>query len=276
MRSLRRSAIAREGYAGWYDPAVEIVERHTEVAGLETHWRQAGGVPILYVHGVPTASWDWEPFLTRAGGVAPDLPGFGRSAKPGNFDYSIPGYDRFLEAFCTQAGLERFSLVVHDWGGVALALAERFPERIERLVLFSTVPLMPGFRWHRVARAWRTPVIGELTMGFTTRWAFRRALPPEMADRAYDDFDQGTQRAVLRLYRSAPAETLARHGERLGDLRSPALILWPTDDPWISADFGERYAQALGGETELELTDGGHWSWIERPGLVERVARFLD
>jgi pimeloyl-ACP methyl ester carboxylesterase len=255
--------------------AVEIVERHTEVAGLETYWRLAGAAPILYVHGVPTASWQWEPFLMRTGGVAPDLPGFGRSAKPGNFDYSIPGYDRFLEAFCAQARLERFSLVVHNWGGVALALAQRFPERIERLVLFSTVPLLPGFRWHRVARAWRTPVIGELTMGFTTRWAFRRSMPRALADRAYADFDQGTQRAILRLYRSAPAETLARHGEQLGDLRCPALILWPTDNPYIPAEFGERYAQALGGQTALELTEGGHWSWLERPELLERAARFL-
>jgi pimeloyl-ACP methyl ester carboxylesterase len=70
-------------------------------------------------------------------------------------------------------------------------------------------------------------------------------------------------------------EALARHGERLGDLRSPALILWPKDDPWISAEFGERYAEALGGETELNFTDGGHWSWLDRPELVERAARFL-
>ncbi len=114
---------------------MEIVERHTEIDGLEVHWRQAGDAPILYLHGVPTASWEWEALLARTGGVAPDLPGFGRSAKPGDFDYSIPGYDRFLEAFCEHVGLERLSLVVHDWGGVGLAFAQRFPERIERLVV---------------------------------------------------------------------------------------------------------------------------------------------
>jgi pimeloyl-ACP methyl ester carboxylesterase len=255
---------------------VEIVERHTEVDGVEVHWRQAGDAPILYVHGVPTASWDWEPLLARAGGVAPDLPGFGRSAKPGDFDYSIPGYDRFLERFCEHAGLERISLVVHDWGAAALAFAQRRPERIERLVLFSSVPLLPGYRWHRVARAWRTPVLGELLMGFTTRFGFRRSLPREIADRAYDDFDQGTQRAVLRLYRSAPPEVLARHGQRLGELRCPALILWPSDDPYIGPEFGARYAEALGGEPELEMSEGGHWTWLGRPALLERAAAFLD
>jgi pimeloyl-ACP methyl ester carboxylesterase len=143
-------------------------------------------------------------------------------------------------------------------------------------VLTACVPFLPGYRWHRVARAWRTPLIGELTMGFTTRLGFRRGLPPEIADRAYDDFDHGTQRAILRLYRSAPPEVLARHGERLGELRCPALLPWPERDPYIGAEFGERYAEALGGEVELERVDAGHWPWLDRPELVERVAYFLS
>jgi pimeloyl-ACP methyl ester carboxylesterase len=261
--------------AGWYEPAVEIGERRADVAGLETQVLVAGDAPVLYVHGVPAAGWSWEPFLARAGGVAPDLPGFGRTAKRGDFDYSIPGYDRWLEAFCDELGLDRFSLVVHDWGGLALALAQRQPERIDRLVLFSCAPLLPGYRWHRVARVWRTPVLGELAMGFATRGAFRRELPREIADRAYDEFDHATQRAVLRLYRSAPPEVLEQNGRRLGELRCPALVLWATDDPYIAASFGQAYADALGGEVELELTDGGHYTWLGRPELVERVERFL-
>jgi pimeloyl-ACP methyl ester carboxylesterase len=255
-------------------PRVEIAERRAGVAGLEVCWRQAGDAPIVYLHGVPTASWDWEPFLARTGGVAPDLPGFGGSAKPGDFDYSIPGYDAFLEAFCAHLGLDRFILVMHDWGVVGLALAQRRPDLVERIVLTACVPLLPGYRWHRVARAWRTPLLGELTMGFTTRRGFRRSLPAEVADRAYDDFDHGTQRAILRLYRSAPAEALARYGEGLGGLRCPALVLWPTRDPYIGAEFGRRYADALGGDPELEMVEAGHWPWLGRPEVVERVARF--
>ena len=255
--------------------SVEIAGRRSEVAGLEVFRRQSGDAPILYLHGVPTASWDWEPFLACTGGVAPDLPGFGSSAKPGDFAYSIPGYADFLEAFCADAGLDRFALVMHDWGGVGLALAQRRPELVERIVLTGCVPLLPGYRWHRVARAWRTPVVGELAMGFSTRFAFRRSLPPQIADRAYDNFDHGTQRAILRLYRSAPPEVLAAHGERLGELRCPALVMWPTRDPYIGAEFGRRYADALGGEVELEEVDAGHWPWLDRPGMIDRVKAFL-
>jgi pimeloyl-ACP methyl ester carboxylesterase len=246
------------------------------VGGIETHWLQAGEAPILYLHGVPTASFDWLPLLERTGGVAPDLPGFGRSGKPADFDYSIHGYDRWLESFTADVGLERFSLVVHDWGGVGLALAQRFPERVEKLVMFSCLPLLPGYTWHRVARGWRTPLVGELLMGFSTRRAFRRSLPTTIADRAWDCFDHGTQRAILKLYRASPPETLAGAGERLADIHCPTLILWPTNDPYVGQEFGSRYSEALGAEAELELVDAGHWSWHERPELVGRAAGFLS
>jgi pimeloyl-ACP methyl ester carboxylesterase len=264
---------------------VEIVERTSQVDGREVHWRQAGESPVLYVHGVPTGSWDWIPFLERTGGIAPDLPGFGNSAKPGDFDYSIAGYDRFLEAFCAAVGLERLSLVVHDWGGVGLAFAQRFPERIDRLVMFSSVPFLPGYRWHRVARVWRRPLLGELFMGLATKLGLKLQsresnvtpgpLPDEFIDEAWRHFDHGTQRAILRLYRSAPEHVLARAGERLGELCCPTLILWPEKDPYIGPEFGPAYADALGGPTKLEMVEAGHWSWLDRPELIDRTGQFL-
>ncbi len=254
---------------------MEIAERTIQVAGLDVHVRQAGDAPILYLHGVPTHSYDWVPFLERFGGIAPDLPGFGRSAKPGDFDYSIAGYDAFLEELAAELGLDRLTLVMHDWGSVGLAFAQRLPERIERMALFPVVPFVPGYRWHRVARGWRTPGVGELLMGFSTRRAFRRELPRELADAAWETFDHGTQRAILKLYRASPPDVLARAGERLGEVRAPTLILWAKDDPYLPAEFGERTADALGGEVELEPVEGGHWTWHGRPELVGRVGDFL-
>src|SRR4051794_3636722 len=149
-------------------------ELSDEVAGVTVTWRESEprtGAPPLYVHGVPSDGDDWLPFLERTGGYAPDLPGFGRSGKPADFDYTIEGYTTFLEAFLDHVGVDRFSLVVHDWGAAALPLAERTPGRVERLVIVNAVPLLPGYRWHTIARIWRTPVAGELFMGSFPRFA---------------------------------------------------------------------------------------------------------
>jgi len=112
-------------------------------------------------------------------------------------------------------------------------------------------------------------------MGVTTHWGFRRELPRELADPAWEAFDHGTQRAILKLYRASPPELLAKAGERLGDISAPALILWPEDDPYVGANFGQAHADALGGETTLEMVRGGHWTWLQNPTLIDRATGFL-
>ena len=270
-----------------------IVERHDDVAGVPALWREApppGGTtdaaPVLYLHGNPTDGDDFLPFLARTGGIAPDLPGFGRSSKASTFDYSIDGYTTFLEAFVGHLGFERFSLAVHDWGAVGLVLAQRMPARIERLCVINSTPLLPGYRWHRWARLWRTRFVGELAMGLTNRFMLRRALreafverkadADALAERAWARFDHGTQRAILRLYRSAPPEVLEAAGRGLGKGEAPALGSWGEEDPYAGARFAHAYAEALGGPARVEIVAGaGHWPWLERPELVEQVASFL-
>ena len=259
---------------------MDIIEHRAEVAGIETFWRQAGDAPILYVHGNPNNSDLWLPFLERTGGVAMDLPGFGRSAKPADFGYSIDGYGDWLDAFRRALGWERYRMLVHDWGSIGLELAQRDPERVERLVIVNAVTFLPGYRWHRFARIWRTPVLGELFQGSTTKWGLRRFLPgmpDDFIDSIWDHYDHGTQRAVLKLYRSSPPAALARAGDRLGTIRCPALVLWGADDPYLPARFAHAYGEALGGETHVEVVDGaGHWPWIGRPEVLARLTDYLE
>jgi pimeloyl-ACP methyl ester carboxylesterase len=241
--------------------------------------------PILYLHGNPVGSWIWRPFLERTGGIAPDLPGFGRSAKPPDFDYSLPGYADYLEGFVDDSGLDRFSLVVHDIGAiVGLVFAQRVPERIDRLVIANHAPLLPGYRWHRFARIWRTPVVGELSMATMTEFAFRRSLrpsnvnglPDDFVDRAWAELDGDTKRAILRLYRSMPEAEMVREGNGLDRIRCATLVVWSTEDPYIGAEFGPAYADALGGEVETEVYENaGHWLWLDRPEVIDRVVAFV-
>jgi pimeloyl-ACP methyl ester carboxylesterase len=275
-----------------YPRRVPAVEDHSaELGELPIFWRSAPApedtptsvAPTLYLHGVPTNSDDWLPFLRRTGGLAPDLPGFGRSGKPGYLKYTIDEYADFIERFLDLVEVERVRMLVHDWGAVGLAFAQRHPERVERLVVTNAVTFLPGYRWHRTARLWRTPGVGELVMGATTRWALRRStreatasgepLPEAFLDTVLDHFDQGTQRAILRLYRSSPSSVLETAGAQLRTLTMPALVVWGERDPYIPTRFAHEYADVLG--AELMLLDAGHWWWYERPEAIEQVTDFL-
>src|SRR4029077_16735294 len=138
-------------------------------------------------------------------------------------DYTIEGYADFIERYLDFVDVRRGSLVVHDWGAVGLAFDQRHPERVARLVLINPITFLPGYRWHRTARIWRTPLLGELAMGTSTRWVLKQStreanarpgpLPDEWIDSVLAHFDQGTQRAILRLYRSSSSNVLAAAGE---------------------------------------------------------------
>jgi pimeloyl-ACP methyl ester carboxylesterase len=273
-------------------PVSEVIDHSEQLDGLPLFWRSAAApadstnAPPLYLHGVPENSDAWIGFLGRTGGIAPDLPGFGRSGKPGSLNYTIAEYADFLERFLKDREIHRMSLVVHDWGAVGLAFAQRHPELIERLVILNAVPFLPGYRWHRIARVWRTPGLGELAMGASNRRTLRflsketnatpGPMPQEWLASVLDHFDQGTQRAILRLYRSSPSEVLARAGAQLGLLDMPALVVWGVRDPYIPAGFGAAYAAALGDAELFEVPDAGHVPWLDRPEVLERVVSFLN
>jgi len=100
--------------------------------------------------------------------------------------------------------------VLHDFAvprGLHWAIDN--PERFASAVLINTGALA-DYRWHYLAKIWRTPVAGELFTAPTTRSGLRtvlrhgnpRGLPRAFVDRMYDDLDAGTNRAILSLYRA--------------------------------------------------------------------------
>jgi pimeloyl-ACP methyl ester carboxylesterase len=271
------------------------------------------GAPPLYLHGVPTSSDDWIEFLARTGGLAPDLIGFGRSGKGEHLDFSLDGLTDFVEDFLSYLDVEEVQIVGHDWGAaVALKFAHRHPERVTRLVLCDAPALVEGFAWPRFVRWWQIRGVGEMVMGATTRTVLTRALrqscvddaawPKARIDAVWDQFDQGTQRAILRLVRSAQDNMLGGGGrvpqngghEPVGSGGSPGTegaaaasenghaaaaettLIWGEKDPWYPPALADAYATRLPGARVERIANAGHWPWLDRPEVVERVAGLLE
>src|SRR5437588_2831436 len=172
------------------------------------------GEAVVFVDGNPGSAQDWARLVPAAGAVtravALDLPDFGDTAAPSGFQHTVPGYAAFLDQALGVLGVTRVHLVVHDFGGpIGLAWAASHLDQLASVTLIDT-GVLPGYRWHRLARIWRTPVIGGLFQAMATRRAFRYllnsnepgGLPRDFLDRMYDHYDRRTRRAVLELYRA--------------------------------------------------------------------------
>ncbi len=265
-----------------------VTEETIELDGQPVFLRRAGDddVPILYLHGIPTSSFDWIEPLGLGGGIAVDLPGFGRSGKRGDLDYSLAGHVRFLGRLLDRLALDRVRLCGHGWGAaVGLAWAAEQPARVQRLVVVDAVPLLGGFRWRGPARLVRMPVVGPIAVGSAwkpiLRQVSRRAsatpgpMPEPFVASVAEAFDLGTERAMRLLLRNSPPDVLARAGANLSAITAPALVVWGERDPWIPARFGSGYAAALGDATLELVADGGHWPWIDRPEVGARIVEYL-
>jgi menaquinone-9 beta-reductase len=297
--TARRGGTARlEPLSGAHTDGTPTPSRVTTtrptVDGLVTPVSSVGdpdaGEAIVFVHGNPGSRRDWDDLLSRvapfARGVALDMPGFGHAERPQKFSYTVEGYARFLGSALDQLGVQRAHLVLHDFGGPwGLEWAIGNPDRFASAVLIDTGALI-DYRWHYLARIWRTPLAGEAFQATTTRSGLRmalrhgnpRGLPRAFVDRMYDDMDAGTSRAVLSLYRATddPGAAGRRQADQLAPLDRPALVVWGSHDPYIPVAMAERQRRAFPSAEIVILENSGHWPFADDPdGVGRSVEPFL-
>lgn len=275
----------------------EAVERSSLLAGgTRTRLLQAGPAEaaeaVVFVHGNPGSADDWERLVAaaaRAGkrAVAFDLPDFGETVAPDGFAHDVPAYAGFVGEVLRELGIERVHLVIHDFGGpIGLAWARTAPDAIASMILIDT-GILPDYRWHVLARVWRTPLAGEALQASASRPFFRfmvnlkepRGLPREFVDRMYDRYDRRTRRAVLKLYRATPDPGgMSRDLIELFAPRDlPALVVWGEDDAYLSSSYAYRQREALPSADVHVLPASGHWPFVDAPETVERLlVEFLE
>jgi pimeloyl-ACP methyl ester carboxylesterase len=133
--------------AGAAPKASAVQSKFADVGGIRLHYLMAGeGSPVLLLHGFAQTSHMWLPLIAKLAAthqvIAPDLRGFGDSAKPPvGYDKKTLAQD--VHGLLTQLGIRRVAVAGHDIGlMVAYAYAAQYPSEVERIALMDA--FLPG------------------------------------------------------------------------------------------------------------------------------------
>jgi len=278
--------------------------RFVEVLGSRMHYVDTGsGEPILFLHGNPTWSYLWRKVLPHvaptARCIAPDLIGMGLSDKP-PIRYTYLEHVKYLEGFIAALGLERYTLVLHDWGCIlGFYVAMRQEKRVRGLA-FMEAMLAPYAGWSAFPRdiaaqfkLFRTPGVGERLIVEENLFV-DRLLPASTLAKLGDEemacyrrpFLAPESRRVILTFANQlpvggkPAEVAKATGEYAAWLKRtqvPKLFLW--SDPGLitrekDVDWARRNFKNL--KTSF-LGPGLHFSQEEHPVEIgQEVARWHE
>jgi pimeloyl-ACP methyl ester carboxylesterase len=227
---FRGSGVEGETKDGWI--GVREINIHYKVAGR--------GSPLILLHGGANDWHEWEfniqPLSCDYLVYAPDLVGYGLSDRPEGVVYTINYFTDFLYDFMENLGLKSVALVGHSLGGmIALNFTLRFPQKVRCLILVDSAGL------GSITLKGRFIVIAA---GAIRKLLRRGELYPSMDPK-------GFQEGMIP-------------GERLRNIKVPALIIWGDRDRYFSVSQAYTVHQSLP-NSHLQIFKGcGHAPQRER------------
>jgi pimeloyl-ACP methyl ester carboxylesterase len=276
---------------------IAIDSRFAEVGGTRLHYLIAGkGDPVLLLHGYAQNSHMWRPLIAELAKthlvIAPDLRGFGESAKPqGGYDKKTMAQD--IRALAVSLGHRRVGVVGHDIGlMVAYAYAAQYPAEVDRIALMDA--FLPGVGdWNNVfllGDKWhfhfygKTPlalVDGRERIYFEHFWNDFAADPARSVSEADRQFytaayaQPDAMRAGFEVFRAFEQDAKDFAGFAKTRLTMPMLVL--TGEK-ASGEFLITQGRLVDDHVEGVVIKGsGHWLMDEAPDqVIPKLVSFLS
>jgi 2-hydroxy-6-oxo-6-(2'-aminophenyl)hexa-2,4-dienoate hydrolase len=269
------------------NPAFE--RRDAEFGGHQTRFLVAGeqGKPFVLVHGGGAGAdceGNWADVIERlAPGFrvfAPDMVGFGHSAKPGpdTFAYDQAERESHLAAFIEELDVGPVVLVGNSMGGLtALGVARDRPELVERLILMGSagIPVPQSDQLQTIMDYdFTVPGMARIVASLT---GGRYAPPPGMVDYRHSLSVQPDTRAA---YKAITGWMKARGGLQIDEaliqaVKVPTLVVAGKDDGVVPVTCAYRFLELIPQSRGYIMPDCGHWPMIERPAeFTDVIARF--
>jgi haloalkane dehalogenase len=277
--------------------------RYVDVVDSRMHYIEQGeGDPILLLHGNPTSSYLWRnviPHLAPHGRcIAPDLIGMGKSDKP-DIPYRFFDHAKYLDAFIDELGLDRVTLVVHDWGsGLGFYWAARHQERVRAIAFMEA--LVKPLKWDDFPKDFkmgftlmRAPVIG---------WAFisgmnffiDRIMPQSVVrpltevelDQYRAPYPTAASRQPIRQWPreipidGKPADVLVafeEYGKYLRTSEIPKLMLHARPGGIITPEVAQWCRDTMPNLDAVDVGEGVHYLQEDNPhGIGEAIAAWYQ
>lgn len=234
-------------------------ERRIDVDGVSVRYLEAGqehlGLPVVLIHGFQMGADLWYPhtlpaIAERYHVYALDLPGFGGSGQLR--EYGLEAYARFMSGFLGRLGLDSIQLVGHSMGGqVAVALAAREPDRVERLVLVCSAGLP------RSGPGWTAPVVM-----LADRSTFDVALYPRIVKLMLQSRANGP---CLKMIHQESVYPL------LHKLTMPTLVVWGSRDRVVPLEHATLFARNIPNARLTIMRGCGHRPFYQKPALFNKI-----
>ncbi len=275
------------------------------IDGLEIFYREAGAKDaptLLLLHGFPTSSQQYRNLIPALADkyhvIAPDYPGFGRSAMPSreDFNYSFASYATLMEGFTNTLKLDDYALYVMDYGApVGYRLALKAPEKVNALIIQNGNAYDEGLLefWDVFKTYWSDDTTGnrEKLRGFlevgATEWQYTHGIPAENADLVSPDawmLDQayldrpGNQEIQLDLFYDyrTNVDLYPEFQEYFRTFQPPTLIVWGKNDVIFPSEGAAPYLRDLP-NAEVHMLDAGHFALeTNGPEIADKIHTFLD
>ena len=240
---------------------------------------QGRGRVIVMLHGNPTWSYYYRNLVTHLQKkyrvIVPDHMGCGYSDKPQDYPYTLKTHIDNLEILLAEQKIEKYSLVVHDWGGaIGMGLAVRYPERLESIVVLNTA----AFRFGRIPlriSICRVPLLGDIIVrgfnGFARAaltMAVANKMTPDIARGYLKPYDSWANRvALLRFVQDIPVtgknvswQTLVEIENNLTKLLNiPMLVLWGGRDFCFTKKFYSEWLKRFPEAEHYLFPAAGHY-----------------
>lgn len=258
-------------FDGFLDLQLHLASAHsrwTTVDGIRIHYWVEGpgnGSPVVLVHGLGGHAEDWHnlaPYLVRDGYrlYMPDLPGFGRSARPKDFSYSIADEANVVVGFMDAIGLKQVDLGGHSMGGwIVQHIAFEHPDRVSKLMVFDSAGVYHKPDWNTALFTPTTP--GELNQLDALLMPHPPAVPDFIARdilRVSHDRSSVIQHAMQSMLTGRDTTD-----DELPQLKMPVLIVWGDQDHITPFADGEKMHQLVP-QSQLDVVQGcGHLAPVQ-------------